>query len=538
LLLDKIKVMKKSLPLICTIFLSGSIVIPPAQAESWLVEGAREVEELRLQQLRTVQSESEIAPFSSDGCSGYQSQNWELLAEALPGFKQRFGDKPPWQNCCVAHDKTYWRGSVVDGYTKRKQADQTLRQCVADTGSEMAGELSRKFSSSEENVRHAFSVTAELMYKAVRLGGQPCSLLPWRWGYGWDNCAFARTSQIPEHYSNVKSDEHITFFNTAAWFDEDSLNWHVPVHAWIYEPQNSQVRIGLFAAALEAKYDLVPTAETEDNFRRRSNLQIADNERGKEIVIRIAGRDITLPVSAENGHVFTILKLPAEVVDAFSDQGRLHYFAVTQSGDNRRFEGDVQLVSGQGFSVISDIDDTIKISVVTDHRELMDNTFFKDFREVAGMPALYQTLDARDVSIHFVSSSPWQLYTPLQQFTHNAGFPAATMSLKYVRFRDETFFNLFKKGTETKPKQIEAILQRYPARRFILIGDSGEQDPEVYGDIVRRYPTQIQRILIRNVDDSATEDGRYRQAFKNLPGSKWQLFDHPFEIVVDELLKN
>jgi len=530
--------MQKTLSLICAMFLSGSVVALPAQAQSWLAEGAREVEELRLQQLRTIQTEGEITPFSSDGCSGYQSKNWELLAEALPGFKQRFGDKPPWENCCVAHDKIYWRGSVVDGFTKRKQADQTLRQCVADTGSEMAAELSQKFASSEDNVRHTFSVTAELMYKAVRLGGQPCSLLPWRWGYGWDNCAFAKTSQIPEYYSNVKFDEHITFFNTAAWFDEESLDWHVPIHAWIYEPQISQVRIGLFAAVLEAKYDLTPTAETEGNFRQRSNLLIADNERGKHIVIRIAGRDISLPASAENGHVLTILKLPSDVVNAFSDQARLHYFAVTQSGDDRRFEGDVELVSGKGFSVISDIDDTIKISDVTDHRELMDNTFFKDFREVAGMPALYRTLYARDVSIHFVSSSPWQLYTPLQQFIHNAGFPAATMSLKSVRFRDETFSNLFKKGTETKPNQIETILQRYPGRRFILIGDSGEQDPEVYGDIAGRYPTQIQRILIRNVDDSATGDGRYQEAFKNLSSRKWQLFDLFSEIVVDELLRN
>ena len=159
--------MQKPLSLICTIFLSGSIAGPSAEAQSWLAEGAREIEELRLQQLRTVQSSGEIAPFSSDGCSGYQSQNWELLAEALPGFKQRFGDKPPWENCCVAHDKIYWRGSVEDGYTKRKQADQTLRQCVADTGSEMAEQLSQKFASPEENVRHAFSMTAELMYKAI-----------------------------------------------------------------------------------------------------------------------------------------------------------------------------------------------------------------------------------------------------------------------------------------------------------------------------------------------------------------------------------
>ncbi len=239
----------------------------------------------------------------------------------------------------------------------------------------------------------------------------------------------------------------------------------------------------------------------------------------------------------ENGHIVTILKIPEKVVNASTDKGRLHYFVVTSPEDERRFEGDVQLVSRYGISVISDIDDTIKISHVTDHKQLFDNTFFKDFQAVTGMPELYRRLVEQNAVIHFVSSSPWQLYEPLQAFIHRAGFPWASMSLKDVRFRDETLFNLFKKGTETKPLQIEPVLQQHSYRRFILVGDSGEQDPEVYGDIARRYPSQIQRILIRNVDDSAAEDERYKLAFKNVPRNKWQLFNHSDEINVGELLK-
>jgi phosphatidate phosphatase APP1 len=135
-----------------------------------------------------------------------------------------------------------------------------------------------------------------------------------------------------------------------------------------------------------------------------------------------------------------------------------------------------------------------------------------------------------------VSSSPWQLYSPLQEFVRDAGFPWATMSLKEVRFRDETLLNLFKKGTDTKPAQIEPILQHYPHRQFILIGDSGEEDPEVYGDITRRYPSQICRILIRNVDGSVTDNDRYKKAFENVAQSKWQLFNDPEQIEVNELL--
>lgn len=527
---------KSTLKLTFSLYLAWQFMLPQAMAQSWLQEGAREFEELRLRQLQTVQKDANLAPFTTDGCSGRQSYNWKQLAKLLPGFEKQFGDKPPWEKCCVIHDRAYWRGSAVDGYKLRKEADEKLEQCVIDTGARLAPELGPKYSVPEEKVRHAFRVTAALMYQAVRLGGQPCSLLPWRWGYGWPNCAFARISDIPKNVSDIKSDETVTFFNTAAWIDPDTKHWNIPIHAWIYEPEDSAVRKGITAALLESKYDLKVTPDTEDNFRQRVNLLIADNERGKKLVIRIAGQDIPLSLSKENGHIFTILKLPTEAVNASSNQGRLHYFAVTSPQESRRFEGDVQLVYRYGISVISDIDDTIKITHVTDHKQLFNNTFFKDFQAVPGMSELYRQLTNQGAALHFVSSSPWQLYGPLMSFTQQADFPWATMSLKYVRFRDKTLLNLFKKGTETKPEQIEPLLQRFPKRRFILIGDSGEQDPEVYGDIARRFPSQIYHILIRNVDNSTERDRRYKLAFKDIPKSKWRLFDQPEQAAIDGLL--
>ncbi len=180
--------------------LSGLFLTTAVIAETWLVEGVREFEELRLQQLKTVQSNSSITAFSTDGCSGFQSQNWSIFANTLPGFEKQFGNKPPWESCCVAHDKTYWRGEVLNGYAKRQNADETLKQCIIATGVKMAPQLSHKFSVSEDHINKVFSTTAELMHRAVRLGGLPCSLLPWRWGYGWNNCAFSAISKTSGRY--------------------------------------------------------------------------------------------------------------------------------------------------------------------------------------------------------------------------------------------------------------------------------------------------------------------------------------------------
>jgi len=507
------------------------------KAQSLIDEGVREFEELRLRQLQTVQASGEPAPFSTDGCSGNLSGNWKLLATRLPGFEDEFGNAPPWEDCCVAHDREYWRGAAGDGYNQRHDADQQLRQCVVDTGARLASSLGLRYSVTDETVRQTFTVIADLMYQAVRLGGQPCSLLPWRWGYGWPNCAFARVADIPTQYSDIKADEQLVFFNTAAWLNPEQTHWQIPIHAWIYEPAHSMVRQGIFAALLESNYELKVTAETAAAFLQRSNLLLADNERGKRLVIRLAGQDHELPLSTENGQVYALLQLPVAAVNAVSDQGWLHFFALTQAQDQRRFEGDVQLVAGPGISVISDIDDTIKVTNVSDHRQLFDNTFFRDFRAVEGMPELYRSLAVGGARLHFVSSSPWQLYDPLAEFIETAGFPWATLDLKVVRFRDETLLNFFKKGTETKPAQIEPILQSYPERKFVLIGDSGEQDPEVYGDITRRYPAQIQMVLIRNADDSNAGDQRYKIAFEGIPRGRWQLFDDPADISAGDLLK-
>jgi phosphatidate phosphatase APP1 len=74
---------------------------------------------------------------------------------------------------------------------------------------------------------------------------------------------------------------------------------------------------------------------------------------------------------------------------------------------------------------------------------------------------------------------------------------------------------------------IEPLLQGFPARKFILIGDSAEQDPEVYGMLARRYPDQVVQVYIRDVTDEPADAPRYQAAFRDLPPDKWQLFHDP-----------
>lgn len=143
-----------------------------------------------MQLLADVQADphNRLARFTTDGCSGGLSDGWRLLAKALPGFEHKFGNKPPYESCCIQHDRAYWRGETSQGYKKRKQADSALRQCVLEFGKTHRDEFAQQFHLPANIIENNFRIVAALMYRAVRVGGMPCTGLPWRWGYGWPQC--------------------------------------------------------------------------------------------------------------------------------------------------------------------------------------------------------------------------------------------------------------------------------------------------------------------------------------------------------------
>lgn len=71
---------------------------------------------------------------------------------------------------------------------------------------------------------------------------------------------------------------------------------------------------------------------------------------------------------------------------------------------------------------------------------------------------------------------------------------------------------------------IKPIIEKFPERKFILIGDSGEKDPEVYSIIAKKFRSNIKAILIREVGDSNKNKSRYTQLFGELVGIYIKVF--------------
>jgi len=136
------------------------------------------------------------APFSTDGCSGGLSTAWDIIADLLPAFAETHEERPPWEDCCVAHDRVYHAAGGArtpeQSHRARFEADEALRTCVIATGAERSAQLTETYGLTASQVATAYGMIADAMFDAVRLGGGPCSALPWRWGYGYPGCLVGR----------------------------------------------------------------------------------------------------------------------------------------------------------------------------------------------------------------------------------------------------------------------------------------------------------------------------------------------------------
>jgi len=298
--------------------------------------------------------------------------------------------------------------------------------------------------------------------------------------------------------SPVKADESVILFPQSASVNPNTENtWLVPVHAWVIEKESGTLSRILGKHSVLSFLDLagvVSRRSLTPLFENRLSWFMADREINKKITVLLNGKKTLSPRTGPNGHV----KFAIDYSGDAPDGSILHYELADLPDTARPVKGRVQLVAERGLSVISDIDDTIKISRVTNKRELVNGLFFNSYEPAPGMPEFYRQLQVEGASFHYVSASPWQLYPSLAPFLDKY-FPFGCLSQRHFYIGDRSFVNFFRSSMEYKAQAVSKIIERYPNRQFILIGDSGEKDPEVYLQIANKYPQQVSNILIREV---------------------------------------
>ena len=326
----------------------------------------------------------------------------------------------------------------------------------------------------------------------------------------------------------LEPDEEALFMTDTARPTADG-RLEVDIHGWIFEREH---RWGLNTAL--ARYldlnlkKLSPAARLR--FNQRTALFHAESEEDKVIDIEFDGSPtrVTMPPSGKDGrcNLRVVIDMPRASLlsPSASSQEWVQFHGVTGPGELlHRFRGQALIVPAQGVSIISDIDDTIKRTQVRDRREMLLNTFARRFEAAPRMAAYYRALaQVPDTRFHYLSASPIQLYPALADFVRDNDFPAGSMHL-----RESTTWRTLIPGAEDsrahKLGVIDRLLTEFPQRRFVLVGDSGEADPEIYAQVYRANPQRIDGIVIRDVTDEGRLSERYRATFEGIDAVLWHI---------------
>ncbi|KAI4221700.1 MAG: hypothetical protein L6R36_006708 [Xanthoria steineri] len=193
----------------------------------------------------------------------------------------------------------------------------------------------------------------------------------------------------------------------------------------------------------------------------------------------------------------------------------------------------------EGWLVISDIDDTVKVTLTPSPVGILRTTFLSDPEVIASMPALYNHIQSLlNPTWFYLSASPYNLYPFLRSFLH-ANYPKGTILLRDASWMDLSGFLLsLTMGTEAyKTGEMDKIHGWLPKRKVLCVGDSTQSDPEAYGNVYRRYNGWVKKIFIRKVAEVAemnkeekNSPERFEKAFKDVPKDVWQVFEDPNEL--------
>jgi phosphatidate phosphatase APP1 len=165
------------------------------------------------------------------------------------------------------------------------------------------------------------------------------------------------------------------------------------------------------------------------------------------------------------------------------------------------------------FGIISDLDDTVVTSRANHRIDRTRIVLLNDAHErtpFEGVAQFYRALsrgpDGRGVNpLFYLSRSPWNLYDLFDRFLSLHDIPCGPLFLEDASLLEPASRSLG--GRQPKSQRIRGLLELYPHLPFVLVGDSGQQDPEVYRDVVRDFPGRIRTVYIRDV----TSVGRDRE---------------------------
>lgn len=333
--------------------------------------------------------------------------------------------------------------------------------------------------------------------------------------------------------NDTKRDQQIVFGPSVASVSGPN-QWSIRIQGRVFEPaEDSPLR----RAVIDLLAPAVGASDKDPLYRARAGALVSDSVRDARIGVQLGDQVVTLPPSNPAGYFVDDVPLTNEQVKLLARDGVISFESLPAPARPERFRGTAVLVPEEGVIVVTDMDDTIKDTNVNNHKEARANTLVRPFRPVAGMPELYRAwkeAGGPGLRFHVVSAGPWQLHEPLRRFTEEAGFPFFTWDMRPVDTTDpETLIKETVKADperliEFKLQAIRALMTRFPKRHVVLVGDSGEKDPETYANILSDFPDRVDAVYIHKVRGPDQRAARFEELFPTpVMAAKLRVFTEP-----------
>lgn len=184
------------------------------------------------------------------------------------------------------------------------------------------------------------------------------------------------------------------------------------------------------------------------------------------------------------------------------------------------------------FGVISDLDDTVILTGISEPLRNIRTVVESDAEARVAFPGLaplYRALQAEGGEatvnpIFYVSSGSWKLYDLMKRFMEINDIPRGPMFMDDWGL-DETRWFKSSHGAH-KTAMIDRVLETYPELPFILVGDSGQHDAEIYARALRDHGSRILAIWIRDVSPD-TRDAEVREVLAEAREAGTAVFVEP-----------
>ncbi|EJF09889.1 MULTISPECIES: App1 family protein [Pontibacter] len=299
-------------------------------------------------------------------------------------------------------------------------------------------------------------------------------------------------------------------FDTLTFNLRRKLNMFGPLHIMTYRSYGTPNRLYVKGRVLVDK-GITVSEENDTLWENILNMYKRFNSReipGARVELCLGDQKHEITTDVEGYFVMNLAPEKPLVLDDI-----WHTINITLTDSPVAFEGPVKAQAhvlvpppDAEYGIISDIDDTIVRTGATSMLQTGRNVLLNNAHSripFHGVSSFYKSLQLgrngkRNNPFFYVSSSPWNTYDLLYHFLELNEIPQGPLLLRDFGM-DESKLGASDHMSH-KYKEIENILITYPELKFILIGDSGQQDAEIYAEVVKKHPGRVLAIYIRDVN--------------------------------------